>query len=378
NAKTIISELLKAESGTRFIFVLSQKPTEADSQVADEWSDKLSKAGESDWYSTGDGQFVCVLAKNDFTTAPGQLVSKVFDCLSQTYPDYLHWAALEISGRIKEYTPRWLSALPVGTDLGILAERKYEQESDTRHAIFENLMEDLKFAVDYSSISIVCRDVLDDKEHPLNRKYKDLAQSLDVISDQGQKEAAKRLFPFSGFDKAKKIKEDTAKIAPLESINETIKKFICGVNAFDCFCESVSTMSIQTNSVKRGAVYHESEPSHIWICIAQSCDCLRSENLLFVKAVKNSSLVANGNPRQAKPGDTFIQFKGDEYVISASIPESLKTYAVTPERQIIGLTLVGFVRECILSRIAARYWGHATRVGVNQPALLRAKRKEGQ
>lgn len=379
NAKSIINELLKLDSGTRFIFVLSQKPTEADTQVVAEWPGMLSKADGSDWYSTEDGQFVCVLAKRDFVEEPGQLVTKVFDCLSQTYPDYLHWAALEISGRIKEYTPKWLSALPAGTDWGILAERKYDQESDTRHAIFENLMEDLKFAVDCSTIRIVSRDVLDDKEHPLNCKYKEQAQSLDDIVDQGQKEAAKRLFPFSTTGaQSKKIKEDTDKIAALESSNPTIKNFICGVNVFGGFCETVSTNSAPENKVRRGAVYHESKPLHIWICISQSCDCHRADNLLFVRAVKNTSLVADGKPRQAKQGDTFIQFKGDEYVISASIPDSLKTYPVTLERQIHGLTLVGFVRESILSRIAARYWGHATRVGVNQPVLLRAKRKESQ
>ncbi len=378
NAKSIINELLKPESGTRFIFVLSKQPTEADAQVNTEWAGKMTKPAGSEWYKTGDGQFVCVLAKNDFVAVPAQLVDKVFDCLAQTYPDYLHWAALEISGRIKESTPKWLSALPAGTDWGILAERKYEQESDTRHAIFENLMEDLKFSVECSTIRIVSRDVLDDKEHPLNSKYKEQAQSLDVIIDPGQKDAAKRLFPFSTGDKSKKIKEDTDKIASLEMSNQTIKEFVDGINVFGCFCETVSTSSVLENKVRRGAVYHEREPSHIWICMAQSCDCLRAENLLFVKAVKNSSLGANGNPRQPKQGDTFILFKGDEYVISASIPESLKTYTVTPERQIVGLALVGFVRESILSRIAARYWGHATRVGVNQPALLRAKRREGQ
>jgi len=378
NAKAIVNELLNLKSGTRFVFILSQKPSEADSQMSREWSDKMTKAEGSEWYSTGDGQFVCVLAKDVFKKAPDQLVEKVIDCLAQTYPDYLHWAALEISGRIKEATPRWLSALPSGTDWGILAERKYDPESDTRHVSFENLMEDLKFSVDCSSIGVVSRDVLDDKEHPLNRQYKSMARSLDAITDQGQKDAAKRLFPFSGCEKSKKIRDDIDKVSSLVSSNETIKVFIDGVNAFGGFCESVSTCSVQNNSVKRGAVYREDDASHIWICIAQSCDCLRAENLLFVKAVKSSSLVANGLPRQPKQGDTFIQFKGDEYVVSATTSDSLKIYAVTPERQIIGMTLVGFVRESILSRIAARYWGHATRVGVNQPALLRAKRKGEQ
>lgn len=377
NAKAIVADLLK-EPGTRFVFVLSQKAKDADHQIATEWSETLVKCPDSTWYSSKGGKFICVLDKDNFKRDPAQLVDKVFDCLAQSYPDYLHWAALEISGRIKESTPRWLSALPAGTDLGILAERKYDPESDTRHAIFENLMEDLKSAVDCSSIGIVSRDVLDNEEHPLNSQYKAMAQSLDVITDKGQQDAAKRLFPFSGCDKSKKVKDDTIKIASLISSNEIIKKFIYGINAFDGFCESVSTSSLQTNSVKRGAVYHENETAHIWICIAQSCDCLRADNLLFVKAVTNSSLATEGQPRQSKPGDTFIQFKGDEYVISASILESLRTYAVTPERQILGMAPVGFVRESILSRIAARYWDMPLALELINPPCSWAKRKGEQ
>ena len=45
-------------------------------------------------------------------------------------------------------------------------------------------------------------------------------------------------------------------------------------------------------------------------------------------------------------------------------------------RQPKGLTLVGFLRADIHSRITARYFNHATRIGVNQPLINRKHRGE--
>ncbi|MDR1498508.1 MAG: hypothetical protein LBS59_08950 [Puniceicoccales bacterium] len=375
NAKAIIGGLLNTEAGTRFIFILSKDSAKADSQASAEWSDKMTKSQDSDWYSTGNGQFVCILNKDEFSKNP-QLADRVFDCLTKTYPDYLHWAALEISGKIKESTPKWLAALPLGTDWGILSERKHDPESDTRHVIFENLMEDLRFAVDCASVGIVSREVLDDAAHPFNTQYRPRIAELEQITEAQKKKAAKQLFPFSGEAKSTNVKKDLEKIISLTA-PAVVPAFIKSVNSFGGFCETVSAALSEGTNIKRGAVYREDVPTlHIWICISQSCDCLRADNLLFIKAVSNNSLLDNdGHPRQPKQGDTFIQFQGKEYVISASISESLKIYPVTTTKQIEGMTLQGFVRESILTRIAARYWGHATRVGVNQPALLRAKRK---
>jgi len=92
------------------------------------------------------------------------------ECLTQAYPDYLRWAALEIAGKIKESIPNWLKNLPPGTDWGLLAERKHDPKSDTRHAVFENLFEDLKFNVDHKTIEILGNELLEKPEQ--NPDYK--------------------------------------------------------------------------------------------------------------------------------------------------------------------------------------------------------------
>lgn len=377
NAKAIVGELLK-EPGTRFIFVLSQKPTEADAQVNIEWAEKMTKAEGSEWYSTGDGQFVCVLDKKDFTSMPAQLVDKVFDCLSKTYPDYLQWAALEISGRIKETTPRWIAELPKDTDLGMLLEKRYEDVGET---VFQNLLEDLHHHLDYAKGSLLPHGLYPD-QWPGHTEHQDKVKKiLADITDAdvrvllegflsldtnvkphhaNPKDSKRNVYKASLPDLLKRLREHKA-----VCVQECVKK----LDAFGQFCETVSRRNF--DGVRRGTVYPDTENA-ILVCISQACDCLRKPCLLFIRGEKQDS------PRSLSDGETGVLFNGQPYLFKANA-ESLRTLTITnnnemrnPDRQ----TPIGCLRKDITDRLTTRFLRYAMRVGVNQPLLMRKYRDE--
>ncbi|MDD4060282.1 MAG: response regulator receiver domain [Kiritimatiellae bacterium] len=378
NAKAMVSDLLSPESGTRFIFVLSQKPIEADKQVANEWSDKLHRADGSNWYSTGDGQFVCVLAKAEFQADPAQLVDRVFDCLANTYPDYLHWAALEISGRINQTTPRWIAELPKGTDLGMLLEKRYEDVGET---VFQNLLEDLHHHLDYAKGSLLPHG-LDPVRWPGHTEHQ--AKVAKLLADIADADVRSLLEGFISLDTTVKPHSANPRCSKKNVYNASlpdllkrlrehkascVQECVKQLDAFGQFCETVSRRDF--DGVRRGAVYPDTKDA-ILVCISQACDCLRKSRLIFVRGEKQ------GSPRSLSDGETGVLFDGHTYLFKAGA-ESLRTLPITRKndiRNLDGQSPIGCLRKDITDRLTTRFLRYAMRVGVNQPLLMRKYRDE--
>ncbi len=380
-AKEILDPLIE-EKAARFIIILSQD-SDLEKNFRKDYGHVFSKKG--DWYSNSNGQFVRLLQKALFEEdgSARSLVEDIYDKLAETYPDYLHWTALEIAGKMKECAPVWLAALPKGTDLGILAEKIHNKEEYVGNTVVENLLEDLKEAIDFPLIGSMQQEKLTPESwlrfEEFKRKIETDVKALTDKKKSDSVEAIGIMIPRSNDHppcpdkdlkkKCKKLEEALTEPGDLPAILE----FLNGLYLFEEFCEIKSSASKNYTKIQRGTIiaYNSDKDSNeILVCISQSCDCVRETHLLFVKGKKSNASDAG------KPGETFLRFKNKLYIFASGAENMLSLALEEGSRLPKDTNFQGIVRESILNRLISRYWNHATRVGVNQPLLLRRLRNE--
>ena len=362
---------IAAEGGSRFIVILSQS-----NHLVEEFESELGDIFEkltTVCYKAGDGVFALLFAKSDFSERNGatQLVDAIFAHMALTYPDYLHWTAIELAGKIKAHSPRWLSSIPANTDLAVLSENLHSAEGISE-AIIENLLEDLGEVLDFSSIESIQPSALRCEDWPKGESYKEQLLAEIAGVDRGLLDNIQKVVPLAvaaqkSLDPKTKI---LAKVLKNVESYPALKTFGESIKALGEFCETRSSSS--EVRVMRGSVLRKIDESkdEILVCVSQSCDCQRETSLLFMGAV------TVGDDHEGRPGETFFRFKEKTYLV-ASTASNLRVLDVSLEVRIPkGYKVVGRLREIALYRIIGRFWGQATRVGINQPRFTRETRRE--
>ena len=376
-AKEIVNRLLGDKQGFRFIVILSQKPPERGfPSILD--STFASIAGVDDLWKNKTGQFLLSLRKDAFASA------SLFDCiclsLQKAYPDYLHLAALEIAGRIKEYAPCWLSSIPSNADVGLLVERgnAFADEPDAWHAniqdcVATNLLEDLDSTVLGKDLDSLGHEVLKLSNHP----------SLTIPSADGSlNEVLSGLKACLRDERPQAFSQRDYKKLFAARDDETARGLVDGIEAYTEFCE-VQRMGTPCKKVCPGAIYKDlSADADIAVCISGGCDCLRDKPLLFLSGMELKSVSANGensepwfamlNSNKFKGWKIVLRFQGKAYAFCGRASSLLwKSRA-----EIDAVNICGVLRKDILNRLVSRYMAYIRRVGVNQPTLSRNLRGE--
>lgn len=381
HAQEIVNRLLGDKQGFRFIVILSQKPPERgfpgilDSSFA-------SIAGVEGLWKNKTGQFLLSRRKNAFAT------TSLFDCiclsLQKAYPDYLHLAALEIAGRIKELSPNWFSAIPSNSDYGLLIDRGNKMatkataetwQKDIQDCVVSNLLEDLTAAILCEPLQSMQEDVL----LPSNNPSEDLVESVS-FDDLNLSNEIKGCFKDAA---PTRITKGPYQKLRSNDQHPVAKKIIRGVESFTEFCEAQSAILHSSPKIMPGAIYSglDGNDGNILVCIAAACDCerakaqkllcLRGEPLLdktengkFVSCYDQIGSVAGGR--------MVLRFNGKSYVFRF-VTESL---VLKPKAELSDKIPQGVFRRDIVNRLASRYLNYVRRVGVNQPELSRNLRKE--
>jgi len=370
HSKKILSELIKG-GGNRFVVILSKEP-QLKHQFEREFNDVFQLEG--DWYRHKNGPFVLLLQKTSFEEVGSgtALIDKIYEQLAHTYPDYLHWAAIEIAGRIKTLTHSWLSRLPTNTDIAILAERRHSTEN-IEEAILENLLDDLKETVTLDAVSSLNPDHLTPAQW-LRRDECNatLEQDLATIPDSNHKATARTLHPLTAAEALKRDDQKTyTRVLEKHGNLSSIMELKRSVEALGEFSEVVSVPRTDGNVLRPGSVLlpEANDTAKILVCISQGCDCLRATKLLFLQG-------ADASGTSGESGETFLQFNGKRYIFRPKA-ESLCSFQPGSNRTTVsGWKQIGLLRQSVLARLLSRYWAYSTRVGINQPRLMRDSRRE--
>lgn len=382
HAERIIKQVVGKDKGFRFIVVLSNMElgesefNRIDSSFACDGSDGLWK--------NEFGQFLLSLRKDEFRDK--KLFETICSALLKVYPDYLHLAALEIAGRIKDQVPRWLSNIPAGTDLGMLVERGNIFQSDSnswntelQEGITENLLEDLSLTIQGQELETLNPEMLThlaNKWHEIvsntpapNAALQNTFKALNNCIDAN----APKEFTKGHYNALSKWSNNNVVKDILESV-ETHEEF------YDiCSCRNLVRQRVCPGCICEGPTDDSKHPT-IAVCITAACDCLRSDSLLFLVGnlmpQDNSSGVAVPDYKELnktkKEKRTVLRFDGASYVFM----NTANSILVKKRSEISQLTIKGVVRRDILNRLIGRYMSHTQRFGVNQPEIVRKLRDE--
>ena len=283
--------------------------------------------------------------------AANEIIESLYSLLSESYPDYLHWAAQEMAEKIRSHIPEWLQSLPSGTDLAVLQELLHDR-SEIRSYLPENLLENLVCVASASSLNALEASNTK-REHWLNRP--------SFIEDLNGTKASNYV---NIKNSAKNLRSDLPKIhSDLESLDGG-KEWIQSHQDFVEFCEILPLVG---NMPYPGAIYQSDAgegPDTVYVCVSQECDCLRASRLLFVIATKTDEI---------KTGSTSFQFSGKTYRVDPKAGNLLQ-FDIDEHRAISSLSKVGQIRSQIASRIISRFWSGTTRPAVNHPAFARGLR----
>lgn len=383
-AEEIVKHVVGKNKGFRFIVVLTNKEL-TDSDFIGFDPPFFKRDDSDDLWKNESGQFLLGLHKEDFTEA--NLFETICSALLKVYPDYLHLAALEIAGRIKDLVPQWLSALPSNTDMGILTERtnlmcQRDTEETWRDVIQEcvvaNLLDDLT--------TLIIRE-------PLNTLGKNALCPSNVISDllsklfetpvtPDVKSLLNQVKPSLGDEPQSKITANQYKQLLKHRDILSISNFLKEIEAYTEFCE---TKSICGPSICPGTVFSNmfTGSEDIAVCISSACDCIRAESLLFLrgkrmKSFKNGEIDIPDYEQLGREagGKTVLRFHGQVYIFWHKA-NSITTKSRTDLDQSTSIKRIGAFRNDILNRLVSRFMSYLRRVGVTQPALSRSLRKEG-
>lgn len=378
-AEKIVKHIVGKDNGFRFIVVLSQK-TPDDSEFTK--IDSSFKCDDANiLWKNESGQFLLSLRKDEFREA--NLFEKLCSTLLNAYPDYLHLAAVEIAGRIKELTPQWLSALPSNTDTGILTERanlmltsgtKETWQDDIRECIVANLLEDLTTIVLDKPLNALEKKVL----CPSNAV---LAPLSKLPENSAPADVNGLLAPI----KQCLVDEPRGKLTPKQfkqlSLHRNVLSISNLVKEIEAYTEFCEMKSIHGSNICPGMVYSNlfTGSQDIAVCISAACDCIRADSLLFLRgeclsSVKEDIYTPDYDQLGSEPrGKTTLRFQGRAYIFrhkANSLTTKLRT-------DLVSLKPIGTFRSDVLNRLVSRFMSHLRRVGVNQPSLSRNLRQEG-
>jgi Response receiver domain len=353
NSIKILDELLKEEkSATKIVLILSNN----DSCINDIGS-KLPKlqvnASTGTWSYNGLHLKLLKKMHNGSRITADEIINAIFESLSGQYPDYLHWAALEIAEKIRSHIPEWLESLPKETDLAVLQELLNEK-SEIRSYLPENLFENL--------VCIASANKLNSLEAK-NTKREHWENRPSFIKDTGDTITEKYV---NVLVSAENLREDYKDIEKKKGTTNGFDAWIKAHHTNTEFCEILPMKGI---SPLPGAVYNrvnlDAIDESIYICVSQECDCLRDNTLLFVRAVKCERI---------KDSSTSVRFNGHTYRIDSKTDNLIKM-PINVDRTIEQYNKIGQLRPQIAKRIISRFWNGTTRSAVNHPTFTRALRK---
>ena len=352
-----ILEALVDSPATRILLILSQNSDRFSEELSKSNLSQLQQKEGSDTWTTGNGLHLKVLRKkpDGINRITGdEIIESVFSLLSFYYPDYLHWAALEIAEKIRSHVPEWLQSLPSGTDSAVLYEL-LDDHSEIRAYLPENAFESLVSVASAKKLETLHSDNTK-REHWVNRP--------SFVNDNASSKVEKHI---SLLKQPKHLRNDLKSILEDSQANAEIINWL---GAQQCFLEFCENLPSKDDAPLPGSVYtsigEEKEHEFIYICVSQECDCMRSSPLLFVKAVRNE---------EVKASSTSLRFNGATFRVDSKA-ENLLQLQVSQDRSIDSYQKKGQLRRAIAMRIISRFWSGTTRPAVNHPTFARALRSE--
>jgi len=354
---SIIESLLGVKE-TRFILILTQHGR-ATEEFKRSFAGRFSMDGE--FALSKDGKHVAFMQKpsEGGKEAATNILAVIERLMTTAFPDYIHWAALEIAANIKKFSPRWLEALPRGMDWALLSE--YCHDGGQASAIvIENLLEDLGHCILPEHLESTMPENCQGQDWAELASYCD---KLDPEIGEVERKLLRLEIPAPCLNKG--LPDSLSK-----SASGAFLPFVDSQKAFSSFCESVSPNDNSRGPIHPGSVFVKANQEgyrEIYVCVSQACDCLHSAKLLMIRGKKE---------RSTKLGSTMVSFRDQCYRFDAETKNLLTcdVEELDGQRSPAEYKVIGQLRAATARRLATRFWNYTTRSAVNISAFTRAER----
>jgi CheY-like chemotaxis protein len=333
---------------------------------------------KGDAWVNGLGTHIIVMNKQDLSSISADgfcnaIVDSIFNLMSTASPDYLHWTAFEIAGKLRHTIPHWIQAIPCGADAAVISEL-ISDKTEARDFIPENLLEDLSHIAKLQALDSLNAQNCQSKpyeiqteanEDPRHKKFVHFLRGALVVDADGKHSS------ISAKDIKSMRKENNVDI-------DACNKFMYSQQIFSEFCEHISKPP--GDSPTFGAIYAVGEsvsdaspqdPQQIYLCLSQECDAVRENNLIMLKGTIQ-------NATSAKEGTTKLSFHKSVFgfLPEANSIQAAEVIERDGKRQLNGFMKIGQLRKATARRILNRYWNYLSRSAVNLPTFARVDRDE--
>lgn len=352
----IINDLVESN---RFHFIIILTNANLD-EVSEGLPSFFKNIGEHRYYDKR-GHFLIIESKRDYignqcTKHAKDLMADVQTCLKTTYSDMLHMLAFNFACQAREIFPLMIASIPNSTDLGLavdyrtrfnLLKKKYVSEHNCEPSNVDEFQQQAAGEI----FEMIASNFFDDIKQTYFACCNHDETQKAVVSFTESCINGTNLSDFNWDCLGdKKLSTHWNKLSQLPN-------FLLSHSKFVTFCENISICNqtdLENCSIVRGIVF--AEESSRYICISQSCDCLRKPVLLFLRAEQQQEGYSNNDGPSI-----FIQINSVLYRILLQ-PSSIITIT---RNDFDKHKVSGILRRNIVDRLAAEFFSHITRVGVD-------------
>ncbi len=173
-------------------------------------------------YEINNRTFITIRKKDDTKNDAKNLLDHIYSLLDNSFPDYLHWAALALAVESRELFPKIMAKLPQGTNGALIFQMLYQKDNEVAHQVAEVLLDELRVRVTDNPLASVQDNLLfDELQKATNTKTKEL-KSDELV----QKLAPDIIKSINDENKRKKGLKNVVKKIENESLKNDIIEII--------------------------------------------------------------------------------------------------------------------------------------------------------
>lgn len=326
---------------------------------------KSNKSDLKNSYIINDSIFITIRNKEKIPKDAEDLLNIITELLENAFKDYLHWAGLELSVRIRKITSELIANLPRQTNGALLFQTLFQGENEVSQQVCEVLLDEIKEIIADDSLEAVNDQLLfaELKKYAIKSEEMELAAKWKSIKD------------FSNIRKALNDRDKKTQSSFFGKSGHTgIDTFINSVLNEDLghkhwanLRESILMMKTNKNLQPGTVLKHKENDNKYYLCITPACDCYRPRNgYLFVIGTELTEDVGSNN-YQTKyyTANKHITWDASEFIFEKEIATINENYEI-----------IGHLRFSFINRIIQRIWSYQSRVGIDTSEYIRKKRRE--
>ncbi|EHQ06873.1 response regulator receiver domain [Leptonema illini] len=302
------------------------------------------------------------------------LLTLITQLMLAAYPDFLHWAGLELHTFIREKMPQLISKLPTGTDHAIVYQSLFtDLPDDVAHQVAVIHLEQMEHELFKEPLQAVCDLYL----HQAIEKDKEWTKIKDEPTIKKRDNARTKI--------NEKEKTGTNGLKLTTAMNQPDSAFRAHTK-LAYIQESYIDISQEKLLLRRGTIFKKKQATDdgwdFLLCITPECDLYRlndGQHIHFIQGRRKDNLDKTSGPlffQTFVSESTQIEWESFRTKVILAPTGSAAGFPSISDAAFTDYEYVGQIKSRFVDRIMQRGWSQQTRVGVDTAEYIRFVRSE--